>query len=257
MQSFQKILKVLEAVEAERTVAGFLGRALEQIESLVPFDHACATLSTQVFWRPQLVHARHSSIWKDYFHHYASLDPLPSPVGRWWPVVGVIDPAGFGDIKFQKDFAAGNRITQTLAITNLPRVSEGAQGFCLGLFRGPGPVFSADELAGLETLYPHLQNLFLLLVAPGFARRQSFLAEASRRGFTPRELDIVELLCQRMSVSEIAERLFISRHTVEKHLEHVYAKLRVSGWRKACDSVFDGEPPTSAPSSSLMFVRDT
>ncbi len=35
------------------------------------------------------------------------------------------------------------------------------------------------------------------------------------------------LFCDRHSPAEIAERLRLSRRTVEKHIEHVYLKLRV------------------------------
>jgi DNA-binding CsgD family transcriptional regulator len=42
---------------------------------------------------------------------------------------------------------------------------------------------------------------------------------------------VVVLLCDRFSAGEIAERLTISRRTVEKHIEHVYLKLGVHGRR--------------------------
>ncbi len=252
----KKILTVIEALEAERTPEGFLGRALEQIETVVAFDHACATLSTAAFWTPRLVHARHSSIWEGYFRHYASLDRLPPPAEPWWPVVAIIDPARFGDKEFQRDFAEANRISQTLVMTNLPRVGNGAEGFCFGLFRGPGPRFSDAELTRLQILYPHLQNLFLLLADPAITRKQSLHARASQSGFTRRELEIAGMLCERLSVREIAERLFVSRHTVEKHLEHIYAKLRVSGWRGACDQVLGGEPFRGDTPSGPVFFQD-
>jgi RNA polymerase sigma factor (sigma-70 family) len=44
---------------------------------------------------------------------------------------------------------------------------------------------------------------------------------------TAREREILELVAEGKSNGEIAERLWISRGTVRKHLDHIYAKLGV------------------------------
>jgi two-component system, NarL family, nitrate/nitrite response regulator NarL len=44
---------------------------------------------------------------------------------------------------------------------------------------------------------------------------------------TRRELDVLSLLVEGLSQSEIAEKLFISPKTVGKHIEHILAKLGV------------------------------
>ena len=51
---------------------------------------------------------------------------------------------------------------------------------------------------------------------------------AGWEALTPTELDVVRLAAQGLSNPQIAERMFISRHTVKVHMSHVFAKLGVS-----------------------------
>ena len=46
---------------------------------------------------------------------------------------------------------------------------------------------------------------------------------------SPRELEVLELVAAGLTNEAIAERLFLSIRTVERHLSNVYAKLRLSG----------------------------
>jgi LuxR family maltose regulon positive regulatory protein len=50
---------------------------------------------------------------------------------------------------------------------------------------------------------------------------------------TNREQEIMDLLMNRMSNQEIADRLYISYDTVKRHAANIYRKLNVKGRRQA------------------------
>ena len=51
----------------------------------------------------------------------------------------------------------------------------------------------------------------------------------SAAGLSSRELEVLELVAAGLTNEAIAERLFLSVRTVERHLSNIYAKLRLSG----------------------------
>ena len=53
-------------------------------------------------------------------------------------------------------------------------------------------------------------------------------AEQARLGISPRELEVLDLISRGMSNQEIADRLFVSLHTVKSHTSSLFLKLDVN-----------------------------
>jgi DNA-binding CsgD family transcriptional regulator len=50
---------------------------------------------------------------------------------------------------------------------------------------------------------------------------------------TPREQEVLAMLCQRRTNAEMAQQLFLSRRTVEDHVDRLLGKLGVANRREA------------------------
>jgi DNA-binding CsgD family transcriptional regulator len=77
------------------------------------------------------------------------------------------------------------------------------------------------ESIGMDGLLPEAQRVRAALAS-------SPMSPVERAGVSPRELEVLRLVSEGLSDAEIAERLFLSRRTVNSHLTSLYAKLGVS-----------------------------
>lgn len=83
-------------------------------------------------------------------------------------------------------------------------------------FRGLGKPFTDDERDVAALLQPHISRAL---------RRQARLSAA--RLLTDRQAGILQLVAAGYDNTAIAGRLGLSRGTVRKHLENIYARLGV------------------------------
>jgi DNA-binding NarL/FixJ family response regulator len=76
-------------------------------------------------------------------------------------------------------------------------------------------------------------------VRQGGAR--TIVPDAVARAVTARELEVLLLLDRHLGTDEIAQRLFISEHTVRSHVKSLLSKLGVSSRREALEKLGSGQ----------------
>jgi len=118
--------------------------------------------------------------------------------------------------------AALKSLTEALAIAE--------PGGFIRLFVDLGPQM-ADLLKRLQKQNVAANYIAKLLAAFSPPCAPQRLAEP----MTHRELDVLELLAQRLSNQEIADKLFVSSETVKGHLKNIYHKLDVGKRREAVE----------------------
>ena len=110
----------------------------------------------------------------------------------------------------------------------------GAVGY---LLKDTDPVRLPEALKGVLEGEAALPRTLVARVIDEFRERgrRKRLVFAKRRGveLTSREWEVLELLHQRLSTSEIAERLFVSQVTVRSHIAAILRKLRVESREEA------------------------
>ena len=80
--------------------------------------------------------------------------------------------------------------------------------------------------------------------APDLARTTTLLEPGEspdRHGLTPRELEVLRLVAAGKSNREIASQLVVSEHTVARHVQNIFRKLRVSSRTAAAAFAFEHE----------------
>jgi DNA-binding CsgD family transcriptional regulator len=99
-------------------------------------------------------------------------------------------------------------------------------------FRGPGADFDGRDRLVLSLLRPHLNELYQEL-----ERRRR-----PRPDLTPRQWELLRLVASGRTNAEIAEELVVSKDTVRKHLENIFARLDVTNRTGAIAQAFPAPP---------------
>jgi DNA-binding NarL/FixJ family response regulator len=106
--------------------------------------------------------------------------------------------------------------------------------------------FTDLECAILDVVRSHIQNFYNCFETISRLSRSAPTKEEiiERCGsLSHREVEIAVLLCQGLTFGEIATCLFISRRTVETHIENMYDKLNVHDKKTAIEKLTASRSP--------------
>lgn len=77
----------------------------------------------------------------------------------------------------------------------------------------------------------------MILIEPAGPKEMAWL-NAAAYGLSPREREVVELVARGASTRRISETLFISEHTVQRHLSNTFEKVGVRSRQELLKSLF-------------------
>lgn len=110
-------------------------------------------------------------------------------------------------------------------------IRAGAQGYLVKSIRSQELL---DQLGGLSRGDAAISRRMAARILDEFRRLEEWPAILEPEGgLSARETQVLELVVERLSNKEIAERLSISEHTVKNHLKSILGKLQLSNRRQA------------------------
>ena len=116
----------------------------------------------------------------------------------------------------------------------LEAIKAGAQGYLVKNIRSSELL---EQLRGLKRGEAAITRRMAARILEEFQRGQATAGtrDESASDLTARELEVLELVADRLSNKEIAARLVISEHTVKNHLKNILGKLHLRSRREAAD----------------------
>lgn len=149
-----------------------------------------------------------------------------------WPDLLVMDIRlpGIDGIEATRRFRERASHVPVLVLTNVDDPSHvfealqaGASGYVL-----------KDRIVGALQLAVRQTARGGMGFSPGVAEHvAAFFAPATPSPLSPREEDVIRLMARGLSQKRIAEALFLSPHTVDTHVRHIYEKLHTSSGLEA------------------------
>jgi len=90
--------------------------------------------------------------------------------------------------------------------------------------------FSDEEIDILSIINKHINKRFSEQYPNGFSKKGIDISDGLREKFllSQREDEVIKLIIQGLSNTEIAHKLFISDNTVKKHINSIYSKIGVN-----------------------------
>jgi DNA-binding CsgD family transcriptional regulator len=237
---WRKVHNYLLQVESCETTSEFMHTACAEVEKLIHFDAAAGIWSAkngtclEVVGPPECVPNSYYAYCR--IRQLARLFGESKRLDQWdFPSVQVIRWRTRRSLKYGVDFMIPGGLSRSfrdMQVLPFPPLAElPGQQIVLAIFRTRlAPDFTGADRAILDVLNQHLGKLFAVLNRKTDLPDQALSVHAITKRFrslSQREAELCCLLARRLNTAEIAEGLFISRRTVEKHIDNIFDKLHV------------------------------
>ena len=116
-------------------------------------------------------------------------------------------------------------------------IKAGAHGYLLKEETTEGIIQKIEDVAGNGAV-PFSPKMAVKVLDLAKSSAPPVHEETEEPELTDREIEILELLADGLTSNDIADELFISFHTVRKHIRNIYSKLQVSTQAQAVKQGF-------------------
>ena len=236
---WKKVHDYLLQVERCQTIREFMLTASAEVQKLIPFDSAAGFFSTndgkslEAIGPPESVKTSYNT----YYHARLAgyLLGQSKRKGNWKVLFGpVVNWREHRNLEYAADFMIPNGFSKGLSRAQgpFPQLAQFTeQQTTLAIFRSRlAPDFTDTDISILEVLNQHLGNLYTILRGKEELPNPALSIQAITERFhclSRREAELCCLLARRLNTTEIGACLFISRRTVERHIENIFDKLDV------------------------------
>ncbi|GHU66089.1 hypothetical protein AGMMS49983_15040 [Clostridia bacterium] len=104
--------------------------------------------------------------------------------------------------------------------------------------------FTGEELSYLNVVHPHLENLHKNLYVGNVCAQNYHTQMEADEPLTPRESEIVALLCEGVTPAAMSKKLSLSLATIYKHIANIHKKLHVSNRQELLLKLIDTNKPS-------------
>ncbi|MGI6229404.1 MAG: response regulator transcription factor [Tractidigestivibacter sp.] len=232
---WEKISDCLLACGEVRNPYRFSVKVLEEMHSLVRFDGGVVLMldGNRNVVRSYFsnIPKKMSKLYLDYFSHDSGAAPFSLDMdvreSRAVPTVNLISWKDFSEKSgtFFTDYIKPLGLKQTMSFWLCDLYGNPATIFSLD--RTSGSPYTVTELRTVEVTTMHLNNLYKNLFVRPEGQVRIWDGMRGAETLSPREKEVLDLLCQGVKPSNIARILCISQGTTNKHISHIYQKLGV------------------------------
>ncbi len=250
---YKRINDFLLLVGHEREPRNLFRRFIREIIHLVPFDISVIHFlnSKMAIYESEALGVPTKKV-DDYREYYSQIDCLKQ---KTLPDTRVLSANWrfYQNTEYVTDFLYPLGIKHSAVI--IIHDWRGRPRAAVSLNREGNKEFGKQDLAILSIIQSHIENLYAnLTINTSLTGENLHDCEwlIKHRGLTGREAEVAVLLCRRLKIAEIGVILDISPRTVQKHIENIYAKLKVLNRDEFLNKLLHELPFDSLSSKPLL-----